>query len=118
KAVLPCEVKEIKRVQRHTELQEWLQSANWATNVHASGQQQLRRQYGRDRSPAGGPQQNRPTPEQGSSADRPFSNLPDDLGFEAAELQVAVGALRDGRVLVAAQEAGGDVPLIVSSPRG
>jgi hypothetical protein len=44
----------------------------------------------------------------------PFSNLPDDSAFEGAPLQVAMGAVRDGRVVVAA----GDKPLIVTANRG
>src|SRR5262249_7353596 len=44
----------------------------------------------------------------------PFSDLADDFTFEAAELQVATGKVREGSVLVAA----GDTPLIVSAQRG
>jgi hypothetical protein len=40
--------------------------------------------------------------------------LPDDPAFEAAGLQVAMGELRDGQVVVAA----GDKPLIVTANRG
>jgi len=108
KNVLPCEVTDIQRVQRHIELQEWLKSATWATNVPANYQRQ-RQAY-----VPGAASRNPRTQETGSSGDQPFSNLPDDFGFETAEMQVAVAKVRDGHVLVAS----GDVPLIVSAPRG
>ncbi len=122
KNLLPCDVKNIQPVQRHTEIQQWLQSATWSTNLGALGanNQQFGRRYGQDRNrsaPVPTPpnyQQNRPTQETGTSADKPFGNLPDDFGFEAVELQVATSTLRDGRVVVAAD----DVPLIVTAPRG
>src|SRR5437867_3480138 len=120
KNLLPCEVKNIQPVQRHVEIQQWLQSATWSTNLGASGanNQQFGRRYGMDRNrSAPAPpsyQQNRATQETGTSADKPFGNLPDDFGFEAVELQVATSTLRDGRIVVAAE----DVPLIVTAPRG
>ena len=48
------------------------------------------------------------------SAASPFTDLPDDSAFERADLQVAVGEVRDGQVVVAA----GDKPLIVTANRG
>jgi len=128
KNLLPCDVKNIQPVQRHTELQQWLQNATWSTNLSASGanSQQFGRRYGQPGSTPGGNQrnrsaptppnyqQNRPTEETTTSADKPFGNLPDDFAFEAVELQVATSTLRDGRVVVAAD----DVPLIVTASRG
>src|SRR5882724_3448062 len=108
KNLLPCDVKSIQPVPRHTEIQQWLQNATWATNLSANSQQ-LARRYGLPGPNSGGnqrnrsmPAQNRPTQETGVSADKPFSNLPDDFGFEGAELQVATGTLRDARIVVAA----------------
>ncbi len=124
KSLLPCEVKDIQRVQRHPEIQGWLSSANWTTNLPINPQES-RARY--SQFPRGGPQRRGGLPprpsEQSSSSDStqtgtnpdsPFSNLPTDFSFEEAEMQVAVGSVRDGRALVAA----GDVPLIVTAPRG
>jgi hypothetical protein len=121
KNLLPCEVNDIKQVQRHHELHEWLSSATWMTNVPA-GNQGLRQTYrvqgqqGRSGvPPRSAPQpQNPVTLQEGASPNNPFGNLPEDSGFEGAELQVAVGTVREGNTLVAA----GDTPLIVTVPRG
>ena len=48
------------------------------------------------------------------SAADPFKDLPDDPAFEGAAMQVAMGTLRDGQVVVSA----GDKPLIVTANRG
>src|SRR3989454_442826 len=64
KNLLPCEVKNIQPVQRHTEIQQWLQSATWSTNLSASGanSQQFGRRYGQPGSTPGGNQRNRSAP--------------------------------------------------------
>src|SRR5262249_9538565 len=54
------------------------------------------------------------TPRPGVTSITPFGDLPDDPGFEVADLQVAVGNVKDGQVVVSA----GDAPLIVASGRG
>jgi hypothetical protein len=125
KNLMPCEVKEIQKVQRHYELQEWLNSPTWSTNIHSSAEQvPIQQPYGpvrpgQSRRRTGVPPvqyPNTPPPSNptGTSPEKPFTGLPDDFGFEASEMQVAVGKLRDGRSVVSA----GDVPLIVSAPRG
>jgi hypothetical protein len=58
--------------------------------------------------------QPRPAAQAGVSTTAPFKDLPDDSVFERADLQVAEGELRDGRVVVVA----GDKPLIVTANRG
>ena len=52
KAVLPCDLNDMQTVEGHTELQEWLRSPNWPTNLagrsHSEGQamQAFRQRYG------------------------------------------------------------------------
>ncbi len=100
KNLFPCELKELRTVSRHPELQDWLRSATWnASLVHRS-------RSGRS-SPAS-------DESAGATAGNPFSKLPNDFTFEAADLQVATGQLRDGTVEVAA----GEMPLVVTAPRG
>src|SRR5436190_692071 len=57
KNLMPCEIKEIRHVQRHYELQEWLSNATWSTNqpVKPRQYQQGRRAYGLDRGGPGSP---------------------------------------------------------------
>jgi hypothetical protein len=103
KALFPCELKEMRGLKEHTELQEWLRHGTWPTNFHYSS---------RYRYPG---QRNRPAPESSSAAaSTPFTELPDDFGFETNEVQVAIGEVIDGRVDVAS----GDTPLIVTANRG
>jgi hypothetical protein len=49
-----------------------------------------------------------------AQAGNPFASLDDDVAFEAAEMQVAVGQVRQGEVELAA----GDTPLMVTATRG
>jgi len=100
--LFPVDLKDIRSVERHAELQEWLQSASWATNAPYSAGE--RRGSGR----------NRNAPRPGMTAANPFDDLPEDPAFEAAALQAAIGTLRDGGVLVSA----GDTPLMVTAQRG
>jgi hypothetical protein len=125
KNVMPCDIREIQRVQRHYELQEWLSKASWSTNLNIApapaqsgpvitqGQQQYRRRYGMDRT-RGQTQYPPETITSGPTPDKPFADLADDFTFESAEMQVATGKLRDGVSVVSA----GDVPLIITAPRG
>ena len=101
--LFPVDLRDIKSVERHPELQEWLQSASWATNAPYAGTER--------RGSAG---RNRNAPRSGVVAANPFSDLPDDPAFETAALQAAVGTLRDGTVAVSA----GDTPLIITAQRG
>jgi hypothetical protein len=49
-----------------------------------------------------------------ASGENPFSNLESDSNFELAEMQVAVGTVRDGQVIQDAE----DTPLMISANRG
>jgi len=96
---LPCEVKDLRTVARHPELQEWLRSATWSTNSQ--------------RAPGF------PNPNTGQAFNRaglanPFASLADDMQFESKELQVASSQVRDGQVEVSA----GDTPLVITAQRG
>jgi hypothetical protein len=103
RSLFPCDLKEMRAISGHPELQEWLRSSSWRTNEVQGFRRAPRPQRSR-----GAP----PPPE--STPVLSIADLPDDLAFETAEMQVAVGQIRDGRVEVAA----GNVPLIVSAPRG
>lgn len=108
KNLVPCEVKDLQTIPRHPELQDWLRSATWPANSPA--------QTPSFRSPRGPWPPLIPSPDnlQQSAASSPFGDLPMDLDFEAAPLQVAVGQVREGTVEVAA----GDKPLVVSAHFG
>jgi hypothetical protein len=126
RSVLPCALNDIRTVPSHPELQQWLQSATWPASPAVQPQSQtagenaaqeaFRKRYGSGRQPApvAPPVSDRPLPPPGVNAASPFPDLPDDSAFERADLQVAVGEVRDGQVVVAA----GDKPLIVTANRG
>jgi hypothetical protein len=99
KNVFPCEVKDLRPLPRHSELQSWLRSATWTTNS-------LRGFGGQN-----GGQQNS---QWETVSARPFADLPDDFDFEGKEMEVAVGTLRDGQATVQS----GDTPLVVTGQRG
>jgi hypothetical protein len=125
RSVLPCTLNDIRGVQSHPELQQWLQSATWSAGpvglsqdqAAAYGQPRVGRQPGSrpTRSGAAPPiAQPRSPMQPGVNASDPFKDLADDSAFERADLQVAVGEVRDGQVVVVA----GDKPLIVTANRG
>jgi hypothetical protein len=99
--LMPCELQGMRPLHGHPQIQEWLRAASVRTNVPAPVN--VRNIPGR-----------RPTPQPSVPASTPFADSPDDPVFEAAELSVAIGALRDGRAVVTA----GDTPLIVTANRG
>src|SRR5436190_9718421 len=116
--VLPCDVKDIKPVPRHSELQTWVRTSYWATNSTASADdasENMRQRYGLPPSQKRGkrrPSQS-PTPAEVDGA-ATFTEMTDDPAFELATMQVATGTLRDGHVVVSA----GETPLIVTANRG
>jgi hypothetical protein len=103
RGILPFEPKELKTIGAHSELQTWIKSPSGLTNLVTGFSVQDGRQPGR-----------RNQPRSNVNADAPFADLPDDSKFELADLQVATGPVRGGRVVVSA----GDVPLIVTANRG
>jgi hypothetical protein len=111
--LFPVELKDIKTIHRHPELQEWLRNGGWTTNasrstrfpnVNLSGQRRNRQNQF--------PQV--PQPQPAVSVENPFNNLESDSNFELADIQVAVGALRDGQVMQGAE----DTPLMITANRG
>ena len=104
--ILPCDPKEFRVLKGHSELQEWLRAGGWRDNLpEGYGTQQ----YG----VAPGTKKNQPI-RPGTSADRPFPDLPHDAAFELADLPVATCSVRDGRVVLSS----GDTPLMVTANRG
>lgn len=99
--IFPCEVKDLRALPQHPELQQWLRSATWSTNSLRS--RGFQNQFG------GSPPNVREQPNA-----NPFGQLAEDPDFEGKELQVAVGQVREGRVELAS----GDTPLIVTAQRG
>lgn len=107
--VLPCDPKEFSVLKGHAELQEWLRAGGWRDNLPVGMTQPQYPQYG------GTPGSTRTQSiRPGASADRPFPDLPHDSAFELADLPVATGAARDGRVVLAS----GGTPLILTANRG
>jgi hypothetical protein len=111
--LFPVELKEIKTIRRHPELQEWLRTGGWTTNASRSQRFPAVNFQGQRRRSSQFPQTSQ-TQSSASSAENPFSNLDSDSNFELAEIQVAVGTVRDGQVLQDAE----DTPLMISANRG
>jgi hypothetical protein len=110
--LFPVELKDIKTIRRHPELQEWLRTGAWTTNASRSQRMPQMNFPGQRR-------KNSPFPQNAqtqvlSSSGNPFGNLESDSNFELAEIQVGVGTLRDGQVIQDAE----DTPLMISANRG
>jgi len=110
--LFPVELKDIKTIRRHPELQEWLRTGAWTTNATRSQRIPQMNFPGQRRKNPQFPQtaQNQAI----SSGGNPFGNLESDSNFELAEIQVGVGTLRDGQVIQDAE----DTPLMISANRG
>jgi hypothetical protein len=120
KGIFPCDLKEMQSVHQHPELQAWLKSATWRSNVSStpgvvppayvrrSGSKRSGRPPALPIPPPPAAESNPGVPES------PFANLTDDPAFEGADILVATGSIRDGRVDVSA----GEMPLIVTANRG
>ena len=98
KDLFPVDVQDLKPLPHHPELDNWLRTDPWPMN---SG---FLRRAGRPRQMA----------ESDSSTFNPFNSLPPDVDFEGAEMQVAVGPVREGTVQVKA----GEIPLVITTQRG
>ncbi len=101
KNVMPCDVRDLRSLDRHPELQDWLRSASWSS----SGTRGFRtsNQY-----------QNNQEDYSEPGHESPFPNLADDFDFEGKPMQIGVCQVRDGKVELKA----GDAPLIVTAQRG
>ncbi len=103
--LLPCDVNGMTMLNSHAELQQWLTSSRRydGTEYQFFGQPAS---PGTRSRPA-----NRSTPE---AFPNPYAKLKSDDKFEQAPLQVAVGAVRDGTVVIGSSAA----PLAVTAKRG
>ena len=105
--LFPVDLKDIRTLEHHPELQEWLRSS-WSTGA-------VRPSNTRGFRPGMGPRTRIPQPaEPTSGTAQPFNDMTDDYKFETAGMQIAVGTVKDGRVLASAE----DTPLIVTANRG
>jgi len=102
KELFPVDVRDLRPLSHHPELDSWLRDDPWPTSSRST--REFQRRTGRLRQ----------TPEAENSVANPFSNLPTDLDFAGAEMQVAVGPLREGTVTVKS----GETPLVVTTTRG
>jgi len=119
--VVPCDLSDMRTLQGHSELQEWLR--DWVLPVNAAWAEETEKTSRQDagappaESASGAPGGQRRSPAQTAAApSNVIEDLPVDPAFELAAVPVATGRVRDGRVVVAAE--GGDKPLIVTANRG
>ncbi len=101
--LLPCELTGVRTVSRHLELQDWLRTDGAAAFVGKLPSPYVPTQTTRGR-------QNRTT----TPTIVPFSEMAEDVDFERADLPIAVGTLRDGRIVAGSTES----PLVVAADRG
>lgn len=99
KKVLPCDLKDMQSVASHQELQTWLEQGTTVTNFAANPKAR------RNKVPA--------PVDQADLTRAAFEDLRLDSTFEAAEIRVATGTVRDGQVLIAC----GEVPVVVAANR-
>ncbi len=98
--ILPCDLKDMQAVASHPELQAWVEQGTTITNYAL-----LPGKARRNKVPAPVDQADQPR--------AAFDDVRTDSVFETAEIRVATGTLRDGKVLIAA----GDLPLVVTANR-
>ncbi len=117
KSLFPCDVKDLRTLSHHPELQDWLRTSKWRLDSSARFDPSL----GPNVVSTGGSRRNRlPTPprsqptESETGSSNPFGDLANDFDFEAANMQVAVGQIREGQ----AEVTGESGPLIVTAIRG
>jgi len=96
RGLVPARLSSVATVQAHSELQEWIRSSLAYGRVYGSRQASVDVGVG------------------DPTEDRPFADQADDLGFETADLRVAVAETDGGRVLVAAN----GIPLIIQGAHG
>jgi len=118
RGLFPCDVRDLKSVTRHPELQDWIRSTSWkppaeapAADPQANAQNQFRRRYGLQGRPPVIMEVPNVQPQEVADF---FAKLPLDLEFEAAPMQVAVGQVREGTVELSAE----GQPLMVTTQRG
>jgi hypothetical protein len=100
KNLFPCELKEMRTVPSHPELQQWLASPRGMPSGKLKGAVMAARTRSR--------------PNQRIEAAATIYDTPVDLAFESAGLQVAQGTVLGGQVVLSCQEA----PLVVTANQG
>ncbi len=108
--LVPCNLSDIRTIKHGAELDDWLRNTPRPANLGA---------YTPPVPGRYGPWANRgprafPPPSPVSGGPGPFADLEEDSAFRSAELEVAVGRVREGSVEVSA----GDTPLVVNANRG
>lgn len=106
KGLFPIDLTNVKTIQKHSEIQAWLKEAAGSTNEYVSNF--IPQQPGRNRPRLPGRDRSTDT-----GAD-PYEEVGSDPAFENADLQIAVGTVRDGQVKLSAA----DAPLLVTAIRG
>jgi hypothetical protein len=101
KDLFPVDVQDLRPLSHHPELDNWLRNDPWPMSSSAANG--FPRRSGRLRQPT-----------DSENIGNPFGNLPTDLEFEAAEMQVAIGPVREGTIEVKS----GETPLVITSIRG
>src|SRR5262249_4832706 len=101
-ALFPIELQDIKPVAHHTELQDWIKTVNWITKSvqltpYNYNMPPPSRNRGQRRPRVQTPV---PAPLEEDNSSESSNEIADDPKFEAAPMQVAVGKLRDGKVVV------------------
>jgi hypothetical protein len=111
KGLFPVEIADFKSLDQHAEFQKFTEHySSWATNVPTPGRNRV---YNNQNRPRGSRQAQPPPPVAESDETNPL-RLEVDLNFETTAMQVAVGHVREGQMLLAHD----DMPLIVSARRG
>ena len=106
--LFPVDLKDIKTLERHPELQDWLR-ASWSSGSVRPSNTRM----GPFR-PPGQRTTRQPQPAEPSGTVQPYGDMTDDYKFETAPMQIAVGTVKDGRVVASTE----DTPLIVTANRG
>lgn len=113
KNIMPVEPREIVPVSRHDELNRWVRDGTIVTNT---APEEITYTYPPGVTVPG--KQKKKTKAQNSpqvaDVQEAFSDVGKDAAFEAAEIRVVTGVLRDGKAVVSV----GELPLVVTANRG
>src|SRR5262249_47498361 len=107
--LFPVDVKDMRTLERHPEFQDWLRKVSWSSG----STRPANTRSGAFNRPGQRPPPRTPQPAEATPTAQPFTDMADDFKFETAPMQVAVGTVKDGRVVVTAE----DTPLIVTANR-
>ncbi len=112
KNLFPVDITEIKNLERHPDFESFVEKFNsWPTNLPNVARS---RNFGNQNpNRPRGNRQNQPAPAIEAEGSNPL-RLETDLNFENTPMQVAVGNVREGQILLAHD----DMPLVVTARRG